>query len=141
MANVLSDAGYATAFIGKWHMGGETDEPRPGFDHWVKRGLRIPQYQRYQDDMTLFADDRRQLEEARAAIGAWLYEHRRLAPLLHSVLVSGQSVEEKTALGMTTSERSRVRMVVERRPISSTVPVTLPNRRTTSSTRSCAKLG
>jgi N-acetylglucosamine-6-sulfatase len=32
---LLQNAGYKTAFIGKWHMGGETDEPRPGFDHWV----------------------------------------------------------------------------------------------------------
>ncbi|MCP5111578.1 MAG: sulfatase [bacterium] len=31
----LQKAGYATAYIGKWHMGGVTDEPRPGFDHWV----------------------------------------------------------------------------------------------------------
>jgi N-acetylglucosamine-6-sulfatase len=31
----LREAGYATAFIGKWHMGGRSDEPRPGFDHWV----------------------------------------------------------------------------------------------------------
>ena len=31
----LQKAGYATAYVGKWHMGGETDEPRPGFDHWV----------------------------------------------------------------------------------------------------------
>jgi len=31
----LQEAGYSTAFIGKWHMGGETDEPRPGFDRWV----------------------------------------------------------------------------------------------------------
>jgi N-acetylglucosamine-6-sulfatase len=31
----LSQAGYATAFIGKWHMGGHNDDPRPGFDHWV----------------------------------------------------------------------------------------------------------
>jgi N-acetylglucosamine-6-sulfatase len=31
----LQKAGYATAYIGKWHMGSNTDQPRPGFDHWV----------------------------------------------------------------------------------------------------------
>ncbi len=31
----LQAAGYDTAFIGKWHMGGQHDEPRPGFDHWI----------------------------------------------------------------------------------------------------------
>jgi N-acetylglucosamine-6-sulfatase len=31
----LRKAGYATAFIGKWHMGGESDRPQPGWDHWV----------------------------------------------------------------------------------------------------------
>lgn len=31
----LQKVGYQTAFLGKWHMGGETDAPRPGFDHWV----------------------------------------------------------------------------------------------------------
>jgi len=30
----LQQAGYQTAFVGKWHMGHEHDEPRPGFDHW-----------------------------------------------------------------------------------------------------------
>ncbi len=30
----LQAAGYETAFFGKWHMGHESDEPRPGFDHW-----------------------------------------------------------------------------------------------------------
>lgn len=30
----LQKAGYKTAFFGKWHMGHDTDEPRPGFDHW-----------------------------------------------------------------------------------------------------------
>jgi N-acetylglucosamine-6-sulfatase len=32
---LLQKAGYQTAFIGKWHMGGHEDSPRPGFDHWV----------------------------------------------------------------------------------------------------------
>ncbi len=31
----LQQAGYATAFIGKWHMGNESDEPQPCFDRWV----------------------------------------------------------------------------------------------------------
>ncbi len=31
----LQQAGYQTAFVGKWHMGHDNDEPRPGFDHWV----------------------------------------------------------------------------------------------------------
>ena len=32
---VLRDAGYATAYIGKYHMGEGNDEPRPGFDYFV----------------------------------------------------------------------------------------------------------
>jgi arylsulfatase A-like enzyme len=31
----LSQAGYATAYIGKYHMGEENDEKRPGFDYFV----------------------------------------------------------------------------------------------------------
>jgi N-acetylglucosamine-6-sulfatase len=31
---LMHDAGYTTAFIGKWHMGTD-DSPRPGIDHWI----------------------------------------------------------------------------------------------------------
>jgi N-acetylglucosamine-6-sulfatase len=31
----LKEAGYETAYIGKWHMGEENDEARPGFDYWA----------------------------------------------------------------------------------------------------------
>ena len=32
---LLHDAGYATAYFGKYHMGEDNDEPRPGFDTFV----------------------------------------------------------------------------------------------------------
>ena len=32
---LLQGAGYRTGFVGKWHMGGASDEARPGFDHWI----------------------------------------------------------------------------------------------------------
>lgn len=54
----LQKAGYATAFIGKWHMGGESDEPRPGFDHWVSfrgQGEYLPP----RPDYTLNVDGQR----------------------------------------------------------------------------------
>lgn len=34
----LQEAGYETAFFGKWHMGNDTGEPQPGFSHW--EGIR-----------------------------------------------------------------------------------------------------
>ena len=32
---LLHDAGYESAYIGKWHMGEDNDEKRPGFDYFV----------------------------------------------------------------------------------------------------------
>ena len=31
----LQQSGYETAYIGKWHMGEQSDEARPGFDYWI----------------------------------------------------------------------------------------------------------
>jgi N-acetylglucosamine-6-sulfatase len=67
----LQRAGYATAFIGKWHMGGDSDDPQPGFDHWVSfrgqgtylptpsglnvNGTRLPQKGYITDELTDYA--------------------------------------------------------------------------------------
>ena len=32
---ILQSRGYDTAFFGKWHMGGDVDDPQRGFDHWI----------------------------------------------------------------------------------------------------------
>jgi N-acetylglucosamine-6-sulfatase len=71
----LQQAGYSTAYIGKWHMGRGTDEPRPGFDHWVSfrgqgnylppspdytlnvNGERVPQKGYITDELTDYAVD------------------------------------------------------------------------------------
>lgn len=31
----VSENGYKTAYVGKWHMGEVDDDPMPGWDHWV----------------------------------------------------------------------------------------------------------
>jgi len=49
-----------------------------GLDHHAKRSLKVPSYQRYMDDFTLFGDDREALLSAREAIRTWLTRERRL---------------------------------------------------------------
>lgn len=67
----LQKAGYETAMIGKWHMGGEFDDPQRGFDHWVSfkgqgtylpskngfnvNGKKVPQKGYITDELTDYA--------------------------------------------------------------------------------------
>jgi arylsulfatase A-like enzyme len=70
---LLQKSGYETAFIGKWHMGGESDDPQRGFDRWVSfrgqgsylparaglnvDGRRVPQNGYITDELTDYALD------------------------------------------------------------------------------------
>ena len=47
-------------------------------DHWIKRGLKVPTYLRYVDDLFLFADRRADLRAWRAEVAAWLDRERGL---------------------------------------------------------------
>ncbi|MBM3787708.1 MAG: sulfatase [Acidobacteria bacterium] len=69
----LQRAGYKTAFFGKWHMGGESDAPQPGFHRWVSfrgqgtylpspnglnvDGKKVPQKGYITDELTDYALD------------------------------------------------------------------------------------
>lgn len=69
----LQKAGYKTGFFGKWHMGAETDQPKPGFDQWVSflgqgsylpnpnglnvNGKKVPQKGYITDELTDYALD------------------------------------------------------------------------------------
>ena len=81
----LKSAGYDTAFIGKWHMGNASNEPRRGWNHWVSfhgqgnyfpklpngrtaqlnvNGRQVPQTKYITDELTDYAVDWLKQKEA-----------------------------------------------------------------------------
>jgi N-acetylglucosamine-6-sulfatase len=70
---LLQQSGYQTGFFGKWHMGAETDEPKPGFNQWVSfrgqgtylptrdginiNGKNVPQKGHITDELTNYSLD------------------------------------------------------------------------------------
>jgi N-acetylglucosamine-6-sulfatase len=78
---LLQQAGWRTAFVGKWHMGEDVDDPRPGFDHWVGfRGQGV-----YNDPTLNINGQRSQISGYTTDILTqqaldWLDRQRRAAP-------------------------------------------------------------
>lgn len=96
----LEQAGYETAFIGKWHMGSEGDAPQRGFQHWVSfqgqgtywpnpnglnvDGRRVAQRGYLTDELTDYAVD--WLEARRGDKPFFLYLSHKA---VHNDLLSG----------------------------------------------------
>jgi hypothetical protein len=87
-----------------------------GLDHFCCRALRVPAYQRYMDDITLFADDAATLRSAREALRAWLLDERRLelkdpdAKPMRTDRRFGYLGYEVTRAGLGLGHKARVRL-------------------------------
>ena len=79
----LNEEGYATAYIGKWHMGEGDDSRRPGFDYWITHKGQGKYY-----DTTFNVDGERQVvhgyysERVTDMALEWLEEQTQTQPFM-----------------------------------------------------------
>lgn len=96
----LQQAGYDTGFFGKWHMGGEFDDPQRGWSYWVSfkgqgtylpnpnglnvNGKKVPQKGYISDELTDYALQ-------------WLNERKSTKPFMLYLSHKGVHAEFKPA--------------------------------------------
>lgn len=82
---LLKSSGYETAFVGKWHMGGTTDQARPGFDHWVSfrgQGAYFPEGQQLNVDGRRVAQRKYMTDELTDYASDWISSRDQKKPFL-----------------------------------------------------------
>lgn len=82
---LLKKANYETAFIGKWHMGGTSDAPRPGFDHWVSfrgQGTYAPGMQKMNINGKLAPRQKYMTDELTDYATSWIDEQSQEKPFM-----------------------------------------------------------
>lgn len=82
---MLRAAEYETAFIGKWHMGGSSSAPRPGFDHWVSfpgQGTYQPGQQKLNVDGQSLARTKYMTDELTDYAVRWIGKQQNKKPFL-----------------------------------------------------------
>ncbi|MPZ17271.1 MAG: sulfatase-like hydrolase/transferase [Luteitalea sp.] len=132
----LQNGGYETAFVGKWHMGHDTDDPQRGFDHWVSfsgqgqylpgpktifnvNGRHVPQKGYITDELTDYALDWLKERDAKRPFMLYLSHkavHENFTPAeRHQGRYAKQQVDWPASFDPTTDPAGRPMWVTNQR--------------------------